>query len=283
MKIINFYEEHSGSFKGRQHLVNHIDMIMGLGENSHIEEIAGRDLLLLSPDMGDMTVTDISLLSEEELFHIRSHILRESLFATEWKQIALLHDNDYFSSNDIKNDEDVFAYFDACIDVWLGNSIDISTFAETTSAVILLRSWNPVIADRIVVRRRPKKDELENLPVAINSHRVIAARHSTDTSWKIFAERICKNSYVKKFLNDRQKNICPVCGKAIRSHVVVHHVDYDYYCKFCNSGNDWRVLGTRVQPDCERCHKLHCEWFLECMSRLRAVHNSCNYLIDCML
>ena len=283
MKNIDFYQEHSGIFKGRQHLINHVDMILGLGNTNWSKGANDRILLIITPDGQTSSLVEIGTLSKDEILKIRSWILRESLFAIEWQQIALMHGENYILPDDIKNNEDINIILDACIDIWMGNSNDISAFAQTTSIVALFCSWNPVVADRIVIRRRPQESEVEALPAAINSHRFMSVRYSADIAWKTFAERICKNEYIKHFLSDMQDNICPVCGKKLENHIVIHHVDYDHRCEFYNSGLKWNITGTRVQPDCERCCILHREWFDECISRLRAVHNSCNYLIDCML
>ena len=283
MNEIDFYKENTGAFHGRQHLVSHVDMILGLGNNQYSKGTAGRDLLIMSPDGEDISITDVGTLSEERLLKARSWILKESLFAIEWQQIIPMCGEKYILPEDIKRVEDADEILNACIDIWTGEAEDLQKFAETTSVIALFRCWNPVVADRIVVRRRPTQDEIENLPIAINNRRVMATRYPSDNAWKVFAERICKNDYVKKFLYDVQEKKCALCGKNLDNCVVIHHVDYNHKCAFYNSGLDWKISGTRVQPNCERCHSEHAEWFNSCMSRLKAVHNGCHYLIERIL
>ena len=147
---------------------------------------------------------------------------------------------------------------------------------------MLLGSWDPIRADRIIVRRRPTAD-FEDLPVPVNGYGVMRGRHEGRAEWRAFADRICQNEHVRQELLRRQGGTCAICGLGIEGQAVVHHVDYDHECGLAHLDERWTRPGTRVQPDCERCHGEQPKLFEECLSRLRAVHGDCNYLIEATL
>lgn len=283
---VDRYEWDGEPFRGRQHLVNHIDMLFGLGTE---EWSAGRDRRIavnVRSRYGDMRISPMWLYGEETLRRGRKWVQYQSLFAVRWEQLYPKHGDEYFSPDDLGEDDDLLALLNECLDIWTDEDDfcggDYDRFCEETSFVVLLGAWDPVRADRIVVRRRPSAD-YDNLPVPVNGRRVMATRHEGRVEWRAFADRICQSEHVKGVLGERQGGVCAICGLELGKRVVVHHVDYDHECDLTHLGQGWTRPGTRVQPDCERCHKEHPELFDDCLSRLRAVHSECNYLIEATL
>ena len=117
----------------------------------------------------------------------------------------------------------------------------------------------------------------------INGRSVMATRHEDSVEWRAFADRICQNEHVRLELCGRQGGKCAVCGMELGKRMVVHHVDYDHECDFSRQEVEWTRPGIRVHPDCERCHTERPSLFEDCLSRLRAVHGDCNYLIEATL
>lgn len=169
----------------------------------------------------------------------------------------------------------------ACEDEWVAREYagNRDAFWEATPVVVLLAFWDRATCDRIVVRRRSEARDCD-IPVPVNVRAVMGRRHEYSIAWRAFAERICDNEHVKAVLLDRQRGKCAICGQELGKSIVVHHVDYDHECGLVHLNGSWARPGTRVQPDCGRCHAEHSELFDECIPRLRAVHSSCNYLIE---
>lgn len=164
---------------------------------------------------------------------------------------------------------------DFAVDQWIKTDGGVPAFFQKTIIIVVLLGWNPITVDRIVAKKVPSEAEIKSMPVAINNRRMLAVTRSQEKGWTTFSEQVCKNSFMKEHLRVDQKNICPVCNKPLSRSFVIHHVDYDHTCSFHETG-----LESRGVPDCERCYSFRREWFDECVSRLRAVHNGCNYIID---
>ena len=107
--------------------------------------------------------------------------------------------------------------------------------------------------------------------------------HGGSLAWKAFAERICVNDFVKAALAECQGGICPVCEAPLGRNALVHHVDYDHECSRIEVGGNREAAGALGRPDCKRCSVEAHELFRGCLSRLRAVHRDCNYLIEGVL
>lgn len=283
---VDGYEWKGDAFRNRQHLVNHVDMLFGLGTE---EWSAGRDrrvaLNVLGRD-GKPHASSMWRYNDETVLRGRRWVLHQSLHAASWEQLYPMHGDKYFSPEDLADTDDLYNLLNECIDIWACEEPfgygSWEKFQEANSFVVLLGTWDPVRIDRIVIRQRPATD-VEQLPVPVNGRRVMGTRHEGRTEWRAFADRICQNEHVKAELAARQGGKCAICGHELGSRAVIHHVDYDHECGLALTGNEWRVPGTRVRPDCELCHAEHGELFEECISRLRAVHSDCNYLIEATL
>jgi hypothetical protein len=99
-------------------------------------------------------------------------------------------------------------------------------------------------------------------------------------AWRNFAQRITKNSFVKKFLLDRDGTKCSWCNRQMETSTI-HHVSYNHVCTYTavitvRTPTEKRPHRTRVVPDCESCKKNNSEGFLSCMSKLTLVHSPCN-------
>ncbi len=282
MRELNAFELNNGPINGRQHLINHVDMLLGLGNSELSGSSAGRYVLVMDQSGENYSLGTVEEMTDERLQNWRTWLLRESLFASGWQQLYPMENESNFLPNDISTEDDVTDIMEACIDYWIEeeNYKGFAEFAGATSVVALLKCWDVVVVDRIVVRKRLAKGELAQLPVTINSKRVMSTQHQGCLAWKTFSERICNNNFVKDLLTERQNYICPVCGDPLGKNIVVHHIDYDHECEFCNSGWEWRIPRTKVQPDCQRCHFEHPDWCANCMTRLRAVHSDCNFLVE---
>lgn len=291
MNDIDFFAINDGPFNTRLHVINHVDMILGLTPSEEKIENKSRVLVFIDHDTNQYDLYNYGDISKEEMVKIRQKILKESLFATKWEQLIPAYENEnVVRFEDLEGDDDIDYVIDSSIEAWMrqdgvfpedeSEPENFSAFFDKTSFAVILLDWPYIVADRIVVSKVPTQEEIDDMPVTINSRRVLATKYESDDSWKTFSERICKNDFVKQYLNTSQNGICPVCHGELGEKYVVHHIDYDHKCKFFNSGLEWRMPKTRVQPNCELCYKKHREWFDECTSRLKAVHNNCNYFVD---
>ncbi|MBR3316491.1 MAG: hypothetical protein IKG21_01535 [Atopobiaceae bacterium] len=267
---IRQYAIEGDKFRSRQHVLNHLDMIVGTSA-------ADADLLkraIFVSEGGRSGIVHMGTFSPERSRKCRAWVLREAQYASEWQQLFPIDaDGEYFSPNKLVDSDDVTGLLRECVDIWIYDELggDSASFEATTAAVVLLGDWEVVRADRILVRRRLLDDE-EILPSSINTFATMGAKYHRSKEWLLFSRRICASEYVKGALIDRQQGVCAICGNPLGGHAVVHHVDYDHTCS--NSGAEGTV------PNCEQCCKTHPHRFEDCVSRLRAVHPSCNYLIE---
>ncbi|MBR3224859.1 MAG: hypothetical protein IKF78_06015 [Atopobiaceae bacterium] len=275
------FERNEGAFTGRQHIVNHVDMILGLGSDFHSSFRKGRLVHACDTKHGIDYTTSVAKLAENELSDGRNWLLGQCAYAMRWEQLLPIRGGYYLDPTDFHTLDDGLRVLGACESEWIERDYDgdRDAFWAETPVVVLLAFWDCATCDRIVVRKRPSSDE-EIPPVPVNDRSVMAKRHGDSEAWHTFAERICANDYIKKKLAERQGGVCAICGSALGKTVVVHHVDYDHECGLAQVDSDWTRLGSRVQPDCEKCHANHAELFDGCSSRLRAVHMGCNYLIE---
>lgn len=291
MDNIEYMVQKGGTFNTRLHVINHVDMLLGLSKSDGIIENKRRVFVFIHNDENIYDPVHYSEIPKEDIELIRQRILQKSIFASKWEQLIPFYGNeDIITSDDLQSDDDIDYVVDTCIEEWMyqdgvfpedeSGQENYSAFFDKTSFAVIFLDWPQIVADRIVVTKVPTEDEIANMPVAINSRRVLATKYGPDDAWKTFSERICKNDFVKQHLCTSQNGICPVCHSELGDKYVVHHIDYDHKCQFFSSGLEWRMPKTRVQPNCELCYKEHREWFDECTSRLRAVHSNCNYFID---
>lgn len=282
MEDMIYFEENGGSFASRHHVINHVDMILGLSKSE--KELETQDKLIVIFDHEEKQYITIksSELTSEEMIRLRKRILIDSIYAERWEQLFFVNNNkdDYIRSNELKNDDEIEKIlFDAFV-VWEDNEGGWTEFVDRTSAVVVLLNWDVPVVDRIIVKKAPDRVDVDSIPVAVNNRRILENTYTNDVSWKVYSETICKNDFVKSYLQKVQNNLCSVCKKEIDDSAVIHHVDYDHKCAFCNSGLEWRIPRKRVQPNCEQCFHDHREWFEQCVSRLKLVHSNCNYIID---
>ncbi|MCR4869830.1 MAG: hypothetical protein K5859_00865 [Atopobiaceae bacterium] len=276
---VDAYEWDGGPFRGRQHIISHIDMLFGLGTRDWSAGRERRIAVNVQSRYGDMRASQMWHYDEEALEKGRAWIQYQSLYAASWEQLYPKHGGNYFTPDDVRDDEDLLDLLNECMEIWVEEDDfcggDRERFQEETSFVVLLGSWEPVRADRIIVRGKPPAD-FKSLPVPVNVRKVVGAKHGNCAEWRAFAEKICKDEHVKRELFERQGGNCPVCGLELGDSFVIHHIDYDHECGLvCQE--------EFAQSDCGLCHAEHPSLFEECASRLRAVHGDCNYLIDSTL
>ena len=103
--------------------------------------------------------------------------------------------------------------------------------------------------------------------------------------WISYARRVTRNSFVKKFLFDRQKGICPYCKEPIKNleKARIHHIDYMNLCIYPKDDfveiphpTPKRPNKTAKVSKCKECFVSNKEQFLLCMSKLALVHSLCN-------
>lgn len=277
------YEWKDGAFRGRRHVINHIDMLLGLGDQEWGSDTGRRLAYDPAGGFGESRMSRLWLLDDDALGVVRRRAQAQSLYAASWEQVFPMRGDEYISPEDVGDDGDLKELLRECLAIWAFEDEfcggDLDKFRDETALVVLLGGWDPVRADRVVVRGRPREGA-EDLCVAVNSKAVVMGRHGNSLEWRAFGEHIAKNGHVLATLVERQEGVCSVCGGELGEEAVVHHVDYDHECGLALMGTRWTKPGTRVQPDCERCHVECPELFEECVSRLRAVHRSCNYLIE---
>ena len=267
---IRQYTIEGEEFRSRQHVLNHLDMIVGTSA-------ADADLLkraIFVSEGGRSGIVPMGTFSPERCSKCRTWVLREAYYAFEWQQLFPIDaDGEYISPDKLNDSDDAVALLKECLDIWIYDELDgdVASFEATTAAVVLLGDWEVVRADRMLVRRRLLEDE-EVLPASINTFAAMGEKYHRSKEWLLFSKRICANGYVRGALIECQEGVCAICGNPLGGHAIVHHVDYDHTCS--NSGAKGTV------PNCELCHKTHPDRFEDCVSRLRAVHPSCNFLIE---
>lgn len=99
--------------------------------------------------------------------------------------------------------------------------------------------------------------------------------------WDLFANKVSRNRYVKFYLLNKQKSICPVCGNRIYNadHGVVHCCDYDRICtcpdeaiEYYDPDPSLKEVNRFVKiPYCEGCDRKE-----DCLSVMVMVHKNCN-------
>jgi hypothetical protein len=102
--------------------------------------------------------------------------------------------------------------------------------------------------------------------------------------WKLFARRLSMNSFVKKYLAERQESKCPWCALQMddRRATVVHHLTYDHLCEFGKTAIIKPGATNRRQkdpfeiPKCHDCLLERPDLFSQCMERVRLVHDGCH-------
>lgn len=109
-------------------------------------------------------------------------------------------------------------------------------------------------------------------------------KHHGAEEWKMFARRVQKNPSVKNYILTRDNSECNWCGWSIENGFVVHHIDYDHICEYKvirEYPNPTVKRPKRVVkvPDCESCSFEKPHLFINCMSKLTAVHKLCNFKI----
>ncbi len=282
MEDVFYYSENGGAFRSRQHVINHVDMILGLTKSEremddHIKLIVTFDRV--EKEYISIMSTDIN---DEDYGCIRNKIILDSFYASEWLQFSLAQkeDGDLIPSESITNEEALDELLNCAFDVWVEKEQSWENFIDRTAVVAIMLNWEVPVVDRIVVNKIPTDEEIRGLPVALNTRITISKNYLESIAWKAFSEKICRNEFVKEYLNYKQNKICAVCKHRMSNNTVIHHIDYDWNCLFCNSELEWRIPNTRTQPNCELCFNVHREWFDACISRLKLLHDSCHYYID---
>lgn len=227
MEIVGF-DTNNGAFNGRQHVINHVDMILGIG-GGETRIRKGRLLRTMAMQVGEEVA--VASLSDKQLAKTREEILRLSVFACEWQQLMPEIAEGQMIPEDFHSRDDGVLALNACVRRWADTfySGDLDAFWSKTAVVVLMACWVPVTCDRIVVRRMPDGEQ-SGIPVPVNSKSLMRRRHGNSAGWKMFAEGVCKNTHVKAGLFESQKGVCPICGMALGESFVVHHVDYDHEC-----------------------------------------------------
>ena len=280
MLEIDSYGINNGPIMHRHHLVNHVDMILGLGQAKWSKSNGGRAVFLIKHEPPEFDYIRLSEVTEGDVLRIREEILRQSLYATDWQQIIPVHNDEVCDPKEIQSDDDIDDILDLCIDIWTEGAEDLSQFVEETTVIVFFLDWEYLVVDRLVVSKRPNQEEDRRLPVVINAKKHIAKLHDYNEYWETYAERICKNGYMKEYQKKEQLGKCAVCGKPLGARFVLHHVDYDHECEYGKTGLGFCKSGKELIPDCQSCESLHHEWFELCSSGLCAVHSACNYYID---
>ena len=75
------FERNEGAFTGRQHIVNHVDMILGLGSDFHSSFRKGRLVHACDTKHGIDYTTSVAKLAENELSDGRNWLLGQCAYA----------------------------------------------------------------------------------------------------------------------------------------------------------------------------------------------------------
>lgn len=121
--------------------------------------------------------------------------------------------------------------------------------------------------------------------ININQSIDMKEKHNNNEKWHLFARRITKNEFMKKYLRIKYDNICPWCGYPLNDNFVIHHIDYDHEC-FTGDiitiphPTPKRPNKVNKVPNCESCKNNNKDKFKECIKKIVPIHKYCNYEIE---
>ena len=106
----------------------------------------------------------------------------------------------------------------------------------------------------------------------------VRERHHNSIAWIMYARRIQKNPYIRRYIANKYDNTCQFCGKPLPDDFVIHHANYDRECYYPDRTIDiphpTPKRPNRIRqnlPDCEYCDKI-----AECTQDLYPVCGICN-------
>ena len=103
-------------------------------------------------------------------------------------------------------------------------------------------------------------------------------KHEGKDSWWRFSYHANANPTMRSHVYNREEKICKLCSNELsEAHYQAHHSDYDHKCTYRAKKIVIQYEGKeRKIPNCEACKKQNEDRFLNCASRLHAVHGNCN-------
>ena len=103
--VLDRFEWKGGPFRSRQHIVNHIDMLFGLGDAEWSSDRDNRLAVRVMGESGDMQLSRMWDYDEVALNQERKWVQFRSLYASSWEQVYPMHGEEYFSPDDIEDEE----------------------------------------------------------------------------------------------------------------------------------------------------------------------------------
>ena len=103
-------------------------------------------------------------------------------------------------------------------------------------------------------------------------------KHENKDAWWRFSYHANANPFMRSHVYNREEKTCKLCSNELsEEHYQAHHSDYDHKCTYRAPKIAIQLKGKeRKVPNCEACRDKNKERFLDCASRLHAVHGNCN-------
>ena len=138
------FERNEGAFTGRQHIVNHLDMILGLGSDFHSSFRKGRLVHACDTKHGIDYTTSVAKLAENELSDGRNWLLGQCAYAMRWEQLLPIRGGYYLDPTDFHTLDDGLRMLGACESEWIERDYDgdRDAFWAETPVVVLLADYS---------------------------------------------------------------------------------------------------------------------------------------------
>ena len=121
MEDVFYYSENGGVFRSRQHVINHVDMILGLTKSEQEMDDQRKLIVTFDRDKKEYIPIITTDIKGGDFGHFRNRIILDSFYASEWLQLSLAEkeDGDLILSKDLQNEEALEELLNLAFDVWV--------------------------------------------------------------------------------------------------------------------------------------------------------------------
>lgn len=121
------------------------------------------------------------------------------------------------------------------------------------------------------MKKRVVQTEIIKKYSAKNRKKDIGTIHKYSKEWRLFAHRLGKQFFFRKFKLMQQNFICPVCEKILIHNKILHHIDYDLVCyRFLDNHN------FSKKPECDKCQIQTPLYFHICCEKTVLLYHHCH-------
>jgi hypothetical protein len=113
--------------------------------------------------------------------------------------------------------------------------------------------------------------ELNQNKLNDNKYDLLSKLNGDNENWYKFAKLICKNEFMKRYLNEVSSGVCKACGIENNSRSVIFHLNFNHFCNYKGVIKQ----NHKVIPDCDLCYTFNRVSFNSCSSKLMFIHQKC--------